>query len=234
MTYPGGKNGEGVWQTIINQMPPHRVYVELFLGSGAVLRRKRPAEGNVGVDIDPITCAAVQRLLPTRYRVINCDALAWLSDFHLKHAAAEDVLIYADPPYLMETRSSQRDIYRHEFNTYGEHSALLCLLATCPAKVILSGYASSLYEMSTISKWRRLDFTAGSRRGPRTESLWMNFPAPAALHDYRFIGKDRTDRQRIRRKIARWQSRLAAMPALERGALSQAIAVGDDSRRPQT
>ena len=44
MTYPGGKAGAGVWQRIINQMPPHRLYVEPFVGAGAVLRAKRPAE----------------------------------------------------------------------------------------------------------------------------------------------------------------------------------------------
>jgi hypothetical protein len=43
MTYPGGKNGTGTFQKIINQMPPHDVYIEAFLGSGAVMRLKRPA-----------------------------------------------------------------------------------------------------------------------------------------------------------------------------------------------
>ncbi|MGJ8626091.1 MAG: hypothetical protein ACSHXB_03935 [Sulfitobacter sp.] len=41
MTYPGGKNGGGAYQRIINHMPPHRFYIEPFLGSGAVLRNKR-------------------------------------------------------------------------------------------------------------------------------------------------------------------------------------------------
>jgi hypothetical protein len=31
MPYPGGKGGDGVFQTIINRMPPHRVYAEPFL-----------------------------------------------------------------------------------------------------------------------------------------------------------------------------------------------------------
>lgn len=52
LTYPGGKNGAGVHQQIISQMPEHRVYIEPFLGSGAILRRKLPAALNIGVDLD--------------------------------------------------------------------------------------------------------------------------------------------------------------------------------------
>src|SRR5712691_7390835 len=55
MGYPGGKAGAGVYQTIINQIPPHDVYVEPFLGDGAVLRRKLPARRSIGVETDPET-----------------------------------------------------------------------------------------------------------------------------------------------------------------------------------
>jgi site-specific DNA-adenine methylase len=46
LSYPGGKGGAGVYQAIINQMPPHEVYIEPFLGAGSVLRTKRPAALN--------------------------------------------------------------------------------------------------------------------------------------------------------------------------------------------
>ena len=52
-TYPGGKGGDGVYQTIINLMPPHKIYIEPFLGAGAIMRAKRPAPiSSIGVDID--------------------------------------------------------------------------------------------------------------------------------------------------------------------------------------
>src|SRR5919198_2325026 len=60
MTYPGGKNAPGVYQTIINHMPPHEVYIEPFLGSGAILRLKRPARVNIGIDADPQAIAKWQ------------------------------------------------------------------------------------------------------------------------------------------------------------------------------
>jgi site-specific DNA-adenine methylase len=41
MSYPGGK--ASVHHKLINLMPPHDVYVEPFLGGGALLLAKRPA-----------------------------------------------------------------------------------------------------------------------------------------------------------------------------------------------
>jgi DNA adenine methylase len=40
-----------VYQRLICQMPPHSVYIEPFLGSGAILRLKRPAEVNIAMDL---------------------------------------------------------------------------------------------------------------------------------------------------------------------------------------
>ena len=52
MPYPGGKNGAGVFQKLINMIPPHETYIEPFLGGGAIMRLKRPAMLNIGVDLD--------------------------------------------------------------------------------------------------------------------------------------------------------------------------------------
>jgi len=53
MRYPGGKGGAGVYQTIINNIPPHDTYIETHLGGGNILERKRPAARSVGIDLDP-------------------------------------------------------------------------------------------------------------------------------------------------------------------------------------
>ena len=52
-TYPGGKDASGVHQNIINLIPPHDVYIETHLGGGYIMRKKRPAALNIGIDIDP-------------------------------------------------------------------------------------------------------------------------------------------------------------------------------------
>jgi len=223
MNYDGGKNGEGVAQTIINQMPPHRVYIEAFLGSGAIIRRKRPAVVNIGVEIDPVTIAAVKPLLPA-VDVVQADCLEWLK----RCPAGTDVLIYADPPYLKTdvdgkpVRTCQRDLYRHEFATIEEHTRLLDLAQSFPCLWMISGYWSQLYA-DMLKGWRTVQYQAATRRGPRTEWLWCNFPAPVELHDYAHLGSDRTERQRIKRKVSRWTNRLLKMAALERGAIFNAV-----------
>jgi hypothetical protein len=229
--FDGGKNGDGVYQRIINHMPPHRVYVELFLGSAAIMRRKRPAEKNIGVEIDPVVLSAVRpELSMVDATLTQIGALEFLKVFATL-GASPDVLIYADPPYLLSTRSQKGDLYRREFHSPLEHARLLLALDALPCMVIISGYASSLYErFLKAPKWRTDHFSAMSRGGPREEWLWMNFPDPIALHDYAFLGRDFTDRQRIDRKVKRFASKLAKLPPLERAAVVSTI---DQSNSPR-
>src|SRR3972149_1137655 len=94
-TYPGGKNSPGVWQRIISEMPPHDHYVELFAGSGAIIRRKRPASGlNYAVDVDPAVVAALRAITPRAFRAICADAPDWLTNACLTSHAPP----HADPP----------------------------------------------------------------------------------------------------------------------------------------
>ncbi|MCK6844207.1 hypothetical protein ACQJ1T_26680 [Klebsiella pneumoniae] len=62
MRYPGGKGGAGVYQTIINNIPPHDTYIETHLGGGNILERKRPAARSVGIDVDPEVIEVWQQL----------------------------------------------------------------------------------------------------------------------------------------------------------------------------
>ncbi len=63
--YPGGKGGSGVHQTIINLIPPHDTYIETHLGAGSIMRHKRPAPINIGIDLDPKVTTAWERFLMT-------------------------------------------------------------------------------------------------------------------------------------------------------------------------
>ena len=218
MSYPGGKGASGVVQTIINQQPPHRVYIEPFLGSGAVMRAKRPAAVNIGLDEDAgliVNCSEGPRPEVT---LETADALLWLRS----HTVTADTLIYADPPYPLISRATSRRIYKYEF-TEAQHHELLRILQHLPCMVQISTYPNSLYA-DLLSEWRLLSFKATTRGGLKTEHLYMNYPPPAALHDYRFLGADFRQRERIQRKTARWTARIARLPELERLALMSAMA----------
>jgi hypothetical protein len=104
-----------------------------------------------------------------------------------------------------------------------EHERLLRLILTLPCMVMISGYRSELYDCM-LSKWRRAEFYTTNRAGQRTlESVWLNFPPPLELHDYRYLGQGFRERERIKRKRERWKAKLLRMPELERHAVLAAV-----------
>lgn len=216
MSYFGSKGGAGVYQAIIALMPPHDTYVELFAGGGAVLLRKPPAARSVAVDLDPRPLAAIRAARP-EVECVQASAFTVLDE--LDYRTAGRVLIYADPPYLHATRTSRKR-YKHEL-TDEDHRALLLRLLLSPARVILSGYPSPLYD-ALLSSWRTVEFQAMSRGGPRTEKLWMNYE-PSAVHWASYAGSNFTDRQRVKRKATRWAENYRALPPGERLAVLAAL-----------
>ena len=243
MSYPGGKNGAGVYQTIINRMPPHSVYIEPFLGGGAILRLKQPAALNIGIDLDSAAIARMRewarglsgsrtaktsevRRRPTpekamhdrQFRFQCGDGIAFLKSYKF----TGDEMVYCDPPYMMETRT--RSLYRFEM-TDAQHLELLRVLQSLPCRVMISGYFTKLYDLE-LTSWNVARYDAMTRGGhTATEFLWLNFPAPVALHDYSYLGSNFRERERIKRKKLRWVNRLKRMPTLEKQCLLDAIAV---------
>lgn len=221
--YPGSKNGSGVAEAIIAQMPPHSKYIELFAGHAAVFRRKRLATINWLIDSDSsVTDWLSENIDDGSVNIVTHDALTWLDRYCMN--AGKNTLIYADPPYLGETRS--RLFYQHEFDTHVQHEELLFRLRACRCLVMVSGYDSKLYSKLLLD-WRRVDIAAMTRGGKRTECLWCNFPEPARLHDPRFAGGNFRERERIKRKRERWRRRFAAMPVRERQVIAEALWTSD-------
>ena len=226
MSYLGSKAASGVYQKIIAEMPPHDVYIETHLGGGAIMLRKPPAKVNWGIDIDPLTGEAfnqgnadfLDRLTDMLFIDVG-DAVEFLRRFD--YASAGRVLIYSDPPYLHETRSSSAR-YRYEY-TVSDHHRLLQCLCSMPenVSVIVSGYPSSVYD-NALQGWRSREFQAMTRGGVRTEKIWMNYPEGAA-YSHTFAGKDYNDRYRIKRKVQRWKEKFAALPPAERLAIMVAL-----------
>lgn len=97
---------------------------------------------------------------------------------------APDVLVYADPPYLGSTRNWQT-YYREEMLGEPEHLELLNALDEHTGMVVLSGYASPLYD-DRLTHWGRITRQAQTEAGQtRTEVLWLNPAAVTALESER-------------------------------------------------
>ncbi|XHA16492.1 DNA adenine methylase [Citrobacter farmeri] len=226
MSYLGSKAASGVYQKIIAEMPPHDTYIETHLGSGAVMFNKPPAQHTIGIDIDSAAFSLTRRrwkdkgLTPPDIHFHYGDAVSFLDGF-FDFKAAGRVLIYADPPYMPETRTS-RARYRHEY-TVADHERLLTCLLSLPenVSVILSGYPSQLYD-TMLADWRTREFQAMTRGGVRTEKIWMNYQEGQA-YSHAFAGRDYNDRARIKRKVARWRDKFAALPPAERLAIMTAL-----------
>lgn len=214
MVYPGGKNGAGVYQAIINQVPPHSVYIEPFLGSGAIMRHIRRADLAIGVDRAREAGQFIAHVKHARF-VHGCGI-----EFLERRTWRGGEFVYADPPYVTSTRVRQ-DLYDYEL-TDADHERLLRALIRVPAWVMISGYPSALYDRY-LSAWRYVEIQVQTRGGPRTERLWMNYPEPAALHDTSYVGDDYRERERIRKKARRWVRMLEAMPAREQQAIFSAM-----------
>ena len=96
-----------------------------------------------------------------------------------------DALVYADPPYVWETRRGDKR-YAHEMTTE-EHHALTAALLASPALCVLSGYRdAAIHRPLEEAGWERTDIdvpisAARHREGlRRVESLWRNPAAVAA------------------------------------------------------
>lgn len=269
MGYPGGKAGPGVYQALINQIPPHDVYVACFAGRDAITQYMRPAGRRILIDLDPepldwwseysaaddgigdpafrLRLEAEPSDSPTVAIELHCcDGMDWLRyqfgltryrpsflDGTADPASVDratgdgatryrDWFIYLDPPYLLDTRSSG-PMYRHEMTTQ-QHQELLAIADRLPCMVMICGYPSELYD-TTLGHWRRFEYQAVTRSGEkRTEVAWCNYPEPKVLHDARYVGSNKREREKVRRRIRRLSSTLLALPDRERQAVLDAVA----------
>lgn len=248
MAWPGGKDGAGVYQRLINQIPPHDVFVSAFLGDCAIMRRKLPAAVSIGIDRQRSNVErwAAEQPLPG-LRLYHACGIAWLRHtFELDLVPSHDPaavdrrsadaallcgpgprrwFVYLDPPYIITSRRSRRPLYEHELSDE-QHEELLDVAVRLPCPVMISHYPHPLYA-ARLAGWRSFRFQSQTRGGrPATEQVWCNYSAPAELHDPRFVGGNKRERERVRRRVRNWVGGLARMKPGERQAVLDAIAEG--------
>lgn len=104
-------------------------------------------------------------------QIENQPALAVIRKFN-----HDNVLIYADPPYLLDTRGGKQ--YRFEMNEQ-DHLDLLTALRQHKGSVILSGYPHEMYDIE-LKGWSKLTKKSYNQNADqRTEVLWCNFELPS-------------------------------------------------------
>lgn len=90
----------------------------------------------------------------------------------IKRFNFENVLIYCDPPYILETRHGKQ--YRCEMDA-GEHEELLKVLLRHKGPAMISGYDTEMYR-DMLCKWQRQETISYSQVcSAKKEIIWMNF-----------------------------------------------------------
>ena len=168
-----------------------RVWVCLTQGRGATLQRSgwRQYVKPSGTTAFPRYLAGyVDRMAPALERLSRVSLECRPADEIIARFGREpDVLLYVDPPYIGDARSTPDDPrrrtrrYVHEMAQEEQHQDLVRLLLECKATVVLSGYHSAAYDR-WLGDWSRVEFRSGtgqSARGEwseRTEVVWSNRP----------------------------------------------------------
>lgn len=94
-------------------------------------------------------------------------------DIITQFGAFRDNLLYVDPPYVHASRRGFR--YSHEM-TDDDHRTLIAALRECEATVMLSGYASDLYD-ELLPDWYQVRIGARSDNAIKrevVEIVWSN------------------------------------------------------------
>ena len=89
----------------------------------------------------------------------------------MRRFATKDTLIYADPPYLMETRTQR--MYAHEMSIE-DHLEMLDVLKSHPGPAVLSGYDNTTYNRH-LKGWKKLCIKPPKveKQAERVEVLWI-------------------------------------------------------------
>lgn len=200
-SYFGGKESPGVYQTIINHIRPHDLFVEPFGGNFAVSRKMNNNAVKYIGEIDfqvyikyPFSDDSLQ--------FFNLDYRE-LIDLFVEDSGFDRKVIYFDPPYPLSSIKSKRAVYTCTLSDQ-EHIDFLNYANSIRGMydILISTFPNDMYQ-DLLVDWHLVEFEGWSRHGKTVEWLFLNYNPTeiTALHDTRFYGKDFIDRQRISRSI---------------------------------
>lgn len=215
MSYFGGKGGSGVPERLCNRVPRHRVRLIGFAGQCALHRKLPPCDLTILCDTDPAVCQWWEDRKPERTIIKNeCGiSVAQSTAAEFSGPAANDLFSYFDPPYPDFTRRSSHR-YKCEL-PIAQHYELLKVAQILPGNVMLSTYPNFIYRLSLI-EWDLTEYQSMTRGGNlATEWLFQN-ASPITLHDYRWLGSNSDEREKLKRRDNNLTRRLRELPRPER------------------
>ena len=240
--YNGGKSGNGTYQTIINHIPPHNIYVEPFAGHCGIFRKIRRAPLSILNDIDAQVIYDIKLYLEAIED--NCKVEINFMQGNLFEKPAKpvvilrnndysviidrlkdnpDAFIYCDPPYPMNKRISQSKLYKYDWEREEKHVEFLNKIVTSKAAVMISSYPNDLYNY-VLSGWSKHEFYSTIHGGRKAlEVIYMNYPKPVVLHDFQYLGANYRKREWLKNKVKRQLKKLNNLPEIERTAILSAI-----------
>ncbi|MFY9308085.1 MAG: DNA adenine methylase [Bacteroidia bacterium] len=213
-SYPGHKKINGVFHKIINEIPVHKVYYELFAGTAAIAKLIKGT--GVKLVLNDIDRSVTDKLncIPGITATITTIPATNILEKLIKSAAGTDVFVFLDPPYLHSTRPNSTKLYKYEM-VDREHIQLLSTALQLKCNCMIIHPKCELYD-NMLSSWRKVEIKVRYHGKTSIECLYMNYGAPDALQSDLYLGKDCWDRQRIKRKAERIVDKFDRLPVLER------------------
>lgn len=222
MRYTGNKNIAGVREQIKSLVQPYDLFVELFAGSAAVSHFLSAPPDKLWLnDLWP---GAVEHFVYTGhgYKLTHLDAIDILKQFSSTDdqlqqfsSTGYQIIIFHDPPYEHSTRPNGTNLYQNEPDYDWHVEYLECIQKALHLQHIIIHPVCDLYN-EKLKDWNYREVKIRYNRKTSIERIWFNFPEPVELIDYTSWGKNRTDRQRIKRQVNNFTKKLDLMPPVQR------------------
>ncbi|MES2394987.1 MAG: DNA adenine methylase [Bacteroidota bacterium] len=216
--YTGNKNIPGVYQKIINEIPDCNTFIELFAGSAAISKILK-TDNTTSIYLNDINECVLNRNVCTvlNAEIFNLNYEDFLTHYNTLIRSSRSTTIFADPPYMHETRPSQKKLYVNEMSN-DDHIQLLSTLLQQIHNVIIIHPKNKLYDQM-LTGWRIKEIKIRYNKKTSIENLYMNFPDPKELLDYSYIGSNCWERQRIKRQQVNIYNKIAILPGVQRNAI---------------
>lgn len=215
--YTGNKNIPGLLHTIFNNIPAVQKILEPFCGSAIISYKAPELVHTIMNDLDPTVVFAHVAAAKKNSTVTAGNGIELIRN-HCK--AGKEMFIYCDPPYLLSSRTSGKELYSIEFTVY-DHIQLLTAVWALDAYCMISHPRNRLYD-EFLHGWRRVDQLVNYNGTTTIESIYMNYAVPANLMTYEYLGADCWDRQRIKRMKENFISKLHRLDPQSRNMLMAA------------